>query len=215
MNEDRGQAGASARREYERRRARDEKRIRDDWGRLGGLVVALTPERQSTRAWSIGASGEDRVGRELDRVASDRVRVLHDRRIPRSRANIDHLAVTADGVWVVDAKKYRGRPALRIEGGFLRPRVEKLLIGGRDKTVLVDGVSRQVELVRDVVPNIPVRGVLCFVEADWPLLGGGFEVRDIAVLWPRELTSRLARAARAGVDVADVTARLAEHFRSA
>ncbi|HET6625053.1 MAG TPA: nuclease-related domain-containing protein [Nocardioidaceae bacterium] len=118
--------------------------------------------------------------------------MLHDRRIPRSRANIDHLAVTGTGGWVIDAKKYRGRPELKVEGGFLRPRVEKLLVGGRDCTRLVDGVEKQVDLVRNIVAGeLPVRGVLCFVEADWPLIGGAFRIREVEALWPKKLYTNL------------------------
>lgn len=179
MDEVQGTAGASARREHERRSARDEQRVRAEWGRLGGLAVALTPEKQSTRAWSTGAVGEEAVGRRLDQVASDRIRVLHDRRIPGTRANIDHLVVTGDAVWVVDAKRYRGRPSLRVEGGLFRPRVEKLVINGRDKTSLVEGMARQVRTVESVVTGVPVRGVLCFVEADWPLIGGDFRIAGV------------------------------------
>lgn len=81
-----------------------------------------------------------RLGDRLNELGSDRIRVLHDRRIPGTRANIDHLAVTPTGVYVIDAKKYAGQPHLKIEGGFLRPRVEKLLVGTRDCTKVVDGV---------------------------------------------------------------------------
>jgi hypothetical protein len=35
------------------------------------------------------------------------VAVLHDRRIPGSRANIDHIAIAATGVWVIDSKRYK------------------------------------------------------------------------------------------------------------
>ncbi|MFC4243887.1 hypothetical protein ACFOYW_10910 [Gryllotalpicola reticulitermitis] len=47
-----GTAGASARREYERRLAKDEDKIREKWGngRLGKIAVALSDERQSTDA---------------------------------------------------------------------------------------------------------------------------------------------------------------------
>ena len=145
MTNETGTAGGSARREYDRRRAKDEAKVRETWGRLGDIAVALTPERTSTRVWSTGADGEARVGARLDGIASDSIRVLHDRRIPGSRANIDHLVVTPSGVWVIDAKKYKGSPSLRVEGGILRPRVEKLMVGGRDKSRLVDGVLWQVE----------------------------------------------------------------------
>ncbi|MBB5633295.1 hypothetical protein BKA04_001518 [Cryobacterium mesophilum] len=208
-------AGASARREYDRRKAKDEAKIRASWGRFGNIAVALTPERTSTRVWSTGADGEARVGARLDSIASDSIRVLHDRRIPRTKANIDHLAVTPSGVWVIDAKKYSGAPSLRVEGGFLRPRVEKLIVGGRDRSKLVDGVLWQIERVREVAPDVPVRGILCFVESDWPLLAGPFRVNGVEVLWPKKLAGRLKESAAGQVDVAAMAELLAARFRAA
>lgn len=187
-----GTAGASARREFERRKANGEQRIRAAHPKLGGLILALSDERQSTTAWNTGAAGEERLGKCLDRLASDTLRLLHDRRIPKSRANIDHLAVTASGVYVIDAKKYRGRPHLKIEGGLFRPRTERLLVGSRDCTKLVDGVLKQVDVVRGLLDiDVPVRGVLCFVDADWPLIGGTFTTRGVQVLWPNKLYPQL------------------------
>lgn len=95
-------------------------------------------------------------------------------------------------MWVIDAKKYRGRPERKVVGGLRRPRVEKLLVDGRDRTRLVDGVEKQVDLVRDIVGGeLPVQGVLCFVDADWPLLGAAFRVRDVDVVWPKKLYTKL------------------------
>lgn len=106
--------------------------------------------------------------------------------------NIDHIAVAPTGVYVIDAKKYKGRPQLKIEGGFLRPRVEKLLVGTRDCTKLVDGVLKQVDIVRGLVgDDLPIHGVLCFVEADWPLIGGSFTTRGVEALWPKRLYPKL------------------------
>lgn len=210
----RGVAGASARREHDRRRAKDEARLREKWGRLGGLAVALSDERQSTTAWARGAVGEERLGRRLDSLAPLGVVTLHDRRIPRTRANIDHMVVTSRAVWVVDAKRYRGRPVKQVEGGILRPRVEKLLVGRRDCTKLVDGALKQVGLVREVVGDVPVVGALCFVDADWPLLGGAFTTRDVHVVWPKRLSTLLLdpTGTDIDVDVATTVCRLAEHF---
>ncbi|WEV77126.1 nuclease-related domain-containing protein [Janibacter cremeus] len=208
-----GVAGSSARREYERRRVKDEEQIRRKWGRLGGIAVALADERQETKAWASGAVGEELLGHRLDSLARDRVAVMHDRRIPRTRANIDHIAVTSAGVWVIDAKRYKGaRPELRVEGGILRPRVEKLLIGRRDRTPLVDGVLKQVGLVQDLLgEGVPVTGALCFIEADWPLIGGSFSTRGVHVLWPKRLAHRLTE--QEGVlDVAAVRDLVAGHF---
>ncbi|MFS4507540.1 nuclease-related domain-containing protein [Clavibacter sp. Sh2141] len=208
-------AGASARREYERRRARDQEATRRAWGRFGGIAVALSTERRSTTAWRTGAVGEERLGAALDGIASPRLRVLHDRRIPGTRANIDHIAVTGAGVWVIDAKRYTGRVSLRVEGGLLRPRTETLRIGGRDRTKLVTGVQRQVALVQAALPDVRVTGSLCFVDADWPLLGGDFVIGGVRVRRPRTLTKALAGDDGGTLDVDAVTAALADRFRGA
>lgn len=165
--------------------------------------------------WSTGADGEARVGVRLDGIASDSIRVLHDRRIPGSRANIDHLVVTPSGVRVIDAKKYKSSLSLRVEGCFLRPRIEKLMVGGRDKSALVDGVLWQVECVRKAVPDASVRGILCFVDSDWGLLASSFQVNGVEVLWPRKLLGRLTAAAPAVAQVDAVTVRLEGKFRPA
>src|SRR4051794_8748053 len=170
---DAGTPGGSARREFKRRQRARQDRVRANHPKLGGLILALGDDPQSTRAWDVGAVGEERLGNRLNEITSESLRVLHDRRIPRTRGNIVHLAVTPTGVFVIDAKKYKGRPQFRVEGGIRRPRVEKLLVGTRDCTKLVDGVLKQVDLARSIVgDDVPLRGVLCFVEADWPLLGG-------------------------------------------
>ena len=206
--------GGSARREYERRKAGREQRIRAAHPKLGGLIPALSDDPQSTRAWERGAIGEELLAERLKDLPAD-TRVLHDRRVPGSRANIDHIVVSPAGVWVIDAKRYKGkRPELRVEGGILRPRVESLRVGGRDQTKLVDGVQSQVEKVAGALADLDVVvcGVLCFLEADWPLIGGDFTVRDIAVVWPRLLTKRISVAAPAGVDVDAVYGRLGAVF---
>lgn len=60
------------------------------------------------RRWATGALGEERVAQALARRCPV-VPLLHDRRMPRSRANIDHLAFAPTGVYVIDAKHYRGK----------------------------------------------------------------------------------------------------------
>lgn len=209
-----GVAGSSARREYERRKAKDEERLRQRWGKFGGIAVALFDEKPSTKAWATGAVGEERLGVRLDSLVSESIAVLHDRRIPGSKANMDHIAITRAGIWVIDAKRYKGKPELRIEGGILRPKVEKVLVGRRDCTKLVDGVLKQVGLVRDLVGEVPVTGALCFVEADWPLIGGAFTSRGVHALWPKRL-AKLLTEADGSVEVAAVRERLAAHFKPA
>lgn len=210
-------AGASARREFERRKDAREQRVRAAHPKLGGLILALADDPQSTKAWEVGAIGEELMGQRLTDLP-DTFRVLHDRRIPGTRANIDHIVVGPTGVWVVDAKRYKSkRPALHVEGGIIRPRVESLRIGGRDGTKLVRGVQNQVERVAAALGDTDVRvvGVLCFLEADWPLIGGSFSVDSIDVLWPRLLIKQITEAPRQTIDVTAVHSHLAARFPSA
>lgn len=189
---DEGTPGGSARREFEKRQRARQDRVRAKHPKLGGLILAVSDDPQSTRAWQVGAVGEERLGGRLTELAGDALRVLHDRRIPGSPANIDHLAVTPTGIWVIDAKKYKGRPQLNVDGGIIRARTEKLLVGSRDCTKLVDGMLKQIQIVQAVIGiDVPVHGVLCFVEADWPIFGGAFRTRGVEVMWPKRLYPKL------------------------
>jgi hypothetical protein len=171
--------------------------VRERLGPLSGVVLAVSSGPQYEQAWARGAEGEAKLARKLERwTAGHGVALLHDRRMPRSRANIDHLAIGPSGVTVIDAKRYTGRIAVERRGGILRERTEHLLVRSRDKTKLVDGVLAQADAVRGVLANgsqatVPVRPVLCFVDGEWPLLGR-LEVHGVPVLPPRQ-TAELCR----------------------
>jgi hypothetical protein len=140
---DLGTPGGSARREYERRRQRREAATRDRHPRLGRLLLSFKAAPASETAWATGAYGEEALAGHLA-LRCPEVLVLHDRRMPRSRANLDHIAVTASGVHVIDAKRYSGRIEVR-RPLFGDPR---LMIAGRNKTKLVAGLQKQREAVR-------------------------------------------------------------------
>lgn len=211
-----GVAGSSARREFKRRASNREKRVRAAHPRLGGLLLAVFKDPQTTRAWATGATGEEKVGAELDRLAGPTVRVLHDRRIRGARANIDHIVVCPTGVLVIDAKKYAGRPHLCAEGGLVRERTENLMVGSRDCSRLLDSMLSQVGLVTDALgdaPPIPASGILCFVDAEWPLFGGAFTTRGVTVLWPKKLAAAIEQPGEwAAETIEAVHRRLASSF---
>lgn len=224
---DRGVAGGSAQREYERRRAKDDARVAEQkanvqsvfgTGFLGRVATFLAVDdrpRRSTQVWAQGAAGEERVAGWLDRLAEVGVVTLHDRRIPGTRANIDHIAITPWGVWVIDAKRYLNkRPDVITEGGFLGlGGTARLTVGGRKKDQLVEGVLWQVEQVKAVVGEAAaVRGALAFVDADWPLIGGDFMVRGVAVVWPKRLAKVMLRQESPTVDVESLARQIAARF---
>jgi hypothetical protein len=64
-----------------------------------------------------------------------------------------------------------------VEGGLFRPRTERLFVGSRDCSKLIAGVHKQMSLVRAALEEsetceTPMVGMLCFVEGDWPQIGG-------------------------------------------
>ena len=181
--------GARARRKYERQRANREARVRERFGPLAGVALALAGEPARQRAWATGAAGEAKLAAKLREWTADAgVVLLHDPRVPGSTANIDHIAVGPAGVVVLDAKRYKGRITVERRGGVLRERTEHLVVRGADRTKLVDGVERQVEIVRAALgahEGVGVRGILCFVDGDWPLFGT-LDVRGIPILPPRK-----------------------------
>lgn len=187
---DPGVAGASARREYERRKVNRETRVKDRFGRLGGVVLALTDDPQSTRAWATGARGEEKFAKALEGI--DGLRLLHDRRVPKSKANIDHIVVSPAGVFVVDAKNYRGTIAIHNRGWFFRPD-ERLYVGRRDCSALATGLGWQVEAVvaalsaAGVDPLPPVTPVLCFIDGEWPIFSAPDEYAGVRLEGTRSI----------------------------
>ncbi len=170
---DAGLAGGSARREHERRVAKRETKTRQRWGdRLGGAILKLTVDPQSTRAWRIGAEGEEKLAAALAEV--ENIAVLNDRRVKGTRGNIDHILVAPAGVFVVDAKNYRGLIRVRDRGGLFRTDL-RLYVGRRDCSHLAEGLRWQVEAVTRALASVgaddmpTVTPVLCFVDGEWPL----------------------------------------------
>ncbi len=213
--------GVSAQNEYDRRSARREQQIRSQHPRLGNLLVALTDNPSSTRVWAQGAAGERAVAARLDALSGDQVLALHDRRLRRpdgtlSRANIDHLAVTGTGVWVIDAKTHQGALEVRRTGGIFSPRTESLYINGRDRTSLVHGLLKQVDAVRRelhrVHVTVPVRGALCFVGTELPWFGNS-SIVDVPLVGLRGLAKLLrVDSDLAAADRADVASFLDQRF---
>lgn len=188
----RGVAGHSARVEHDRREALRDAAITSGWGTgfLSRVVRAVSVEPQSTRAWAIGALGEERLAAELDKVGD--LRMLHDRRVPGTRANIDHIVIGPAGVFVVDAKNHSGRIEIEDRGGWFRTDY-RLLVGRRDKSALADASLRQAEIVRSALadhgadPLPPIVPVLCFLSVEWPLFRPPESFRGVRLEGPKSL----------------------------
>ena len=152
------------------------------------VVAPVTAGGQGGPVVVEGAAGERRLGDLLDRLAAGgRISVLHDRGLPGSSANIDHLVVAASGVWVIDAKNYTGRVEVVDRGG--RRTGARLVVGGRDRTSLVAGARRQCNAVARVLPplhpDVVVYGAPFGARRRRPRPGGVID--DMLITWEGDL----------------------------
>jgi Nuclease-related domain len=196
---DRGTPGGSLFRTYEHRRAARELRIRTNHPHIGALVLALSNEPDTTVSFQRGAQAEVRVAQLLQRRCPD-AELLFNRRLgARGRdGDIDVLAVTANGVHVVDVKHHpKAEVRVRTSGGLLSPSRQQLLIRGRDHTRLLDSMERQHDVVRRLLAalpegaGVPLHLALCFVDADLPWFTQS--VNGVALLGRKQVARRLGK----------------------
>jgi hypothetical protein len=212
-------AGASSRAEYERRRALHRQRIRQrrpvvlaitlvglvagiafigsqpavGWILIFAAVVgaanALFVTPNHVTAWATGADGEGRTARYLDQLRAEGFAVLHDRRIPGSRANIDHIVIGPPGVYVVETKSLAGQ---------LKVRGNEVYVAGRRKTAMLEEVRRealavQVALAAELEAlDLPVIPFICVHRASLPWFGA--QAGGVRIVSGTDLVKRLRKA---------------------
>jgi len=147
-------------------------------------TIAQFVRPQHVRAWETGAVGEERTAEALRALPAGWI-VLHDRRIPRSRANIDHVVIGPPGVFLIDSKSYAGQ--LTIDGGELRVngRRVKWIDGLSWQRAIVDGLLADAGFSSRTVP------VLCVHRADLPWLRR--DVQGVAIRSGKDLVPWLLK----------------------
>lgn len=88
----------------------------------------MSPEQRDLRDQ---ARAERRSGKVLDRLARVGVRTLHDRRLPQSPAQLDHVVVAPSGIYAINAVAVPSRKPLEWLGG-------RLCVAGQTLTGLAD-----------------------------------------------------------------------------
>ena len=178
-----------------------------------GVARALWGRRQNTYSWASGAKGERAVAARLARVSNKGVISLHDRKIPGSRANIDHIAVGPSGIFVIDSKVVSGKISARTTGPIFNRGPMKLIVGGRDKSHDVQGMARQVVAVRVALnglpwaTELPITPMLTLVGADVGLFSSPRTVQGVWVGWPKVMARIVSRPGPLSPEVVDQVAR--------
>lgn len=210
---DLGVGGISAAREYERLQAKQERQIEAKWGtgRIGRFAKFMSDEPQSTAAWAKGAEGERQLARRLTNDLGDLAVTLHDRMVPQTRGNIDHLVIATSGIWIVDAKNYKGKVEMRDRGGWFS-KDRRLYVNNRDQTKLIDGLSWQIDAVRKVLSPIgfgdgPMHPSLCFTSSEWGLFAKPIRLKGVLVTWAGKLVDAIREPGSFDAATIDLLAR--------
>ncbi|MEU3084095.1 nuclease-related domain-containing protein [Streptomyces albidoflavus] len=174
---------------------------------VGALVVAVAlaygirqTYRRQRNSWTDGAAGEQATARLLAPLARRGYAVLHDRAIPRSRANLDHLVAGPFGVALVDSKNWRSKKSrITLTGGLLR-------YGRYDQTKALQTVVWEAEQAARVL-GVPVRPIIAVHGAKVPAPRGRTELHGVTVIEAPKLRRMLSGLpAQPGWDAARITA---------
>jgi hypothetical protein len=81
-------------------------------------------------------------------------------------------------------------------------------LGGRDCSRLAVGMAWQVAATEAALgeAEIPVSPVLCFIDAEWPLLGGPRDFKGVLIESERSLKRRVARPGKLNLEEVRETA---------
>jgi nuclease-like protein len=157
--------------------------------------------------------GEAWTASRLDQhLKGTEVTLLHDRRIPASRAHIDHIAVGRGGIVVIGSHRWEGTP--RVRGAHL-------MVAGRNRTKIVHSIERQAAIVSEVLEGTPYEGAkveaaLCWVNYSERPLSRTMQIGGVVIDAPKKIARLAARPGRWSVaDIDQVAAILAERLRPA
>jgi hypothetical protein len=162
------------------------------------LATRLWGRKQSTEAWAKGSQGEKQLADRLARLLPKGVVLIHDRRIPGTTANIDHIAVGPAGIFVLDAKNTSGRVETRGSGRGRRSGPTQLFVRGCNRTNYLDGMEKQVAAVRTALGRaslgeVPIYPMIVLIGAEWGFPFRPLKVRGVWVGWPKEANRFVGR----------------------
>ncbi|MFI9463793.1 nuclease-related domain-containing protein [Streptomyces xiamenensis] len=159
-------------------------------------------DQRAAAQWRSGAVGEQLTAAILAGIPG--IHVLHDRALPRGRANVDHLVITPDGkVLLVDSKLWSGHFRISVT------RDGRLLHGTADRTRSLNSARYEAEQVSAALGGLPVTILIAVHRA--PITDGAITTDDGICIIPagtlpdtiRALSGRARTTARRLAEQAD------------
>jgi hypothetical protein len=140
--------------------------------------------RPTHSSWAKGAAGEQATARLLARLGRHGYAVLHDRTVPGSRANLDHLVIGPAGVTYIDTKAWRSkRSTVTLEDGILR-------LDGYAQTRALDAVIWEAQQAAHAL-DCEVHPVIAVHGAKIPAAHGRLETQGVIIVEAKRLPGLL------------------------
>ncbi|MFE9391683.1 nuclease-related domain-containing protein [Streptomyces sp. NPDC006784] len=160
------------------------RQLRTPLVRLASLLGISTRRGRAAARFEAGAVGERATARLLAPLVGEGWSLLHDRALPGSRANVDHLVISPTGVVLVpDSKRWSARYELAVWEG-------RLWHGGRDVTDRLNGLRHETAAVARLL-GVPVVPLVVMHGA--PLPEAGLLVAGIRIVPANRAVSVLRR----------------------
>jgi hypothetical protein len=154
------------------------------------------PLSRGTRKWVQRAEVDRRSRARLRVIEGDGVIVLNDRRDPGSDTSFKLIAVSSSGVFVIDAKDFRGLVHTKRTGPMVNLGPRELHVGKKNCMASVVEVSRQRAIVQEALATsawgseVPVHGMLCLTRAEWGF-ASALQISEVWVGWPKLMAGRV------------------------
>lgn len=147
-------------------------------GAIGAALLTSTPDLAAARRWEAGAAGERATAALLAPLAAQGWALLHDRAIPGTKANIDHLVVGPAGqVAVIDSKQWRRGATVRTTHG-------RLHCGVHERHHNVERLQWEAQHVARTL-GVPTTAVMAIHGAHTP--NGQLRIGKVTVVAPERL----------------------------
>lgn len=177
-------------------------------GGAAGVALGVWRWRRPSqwRSWLQGARAEYRTGKMLNQLKREGWGVLHDRRIPRSRANLDHVLVHPSGDFLiyVDTKAWHAKKALiRVDRG-------RLMYGPWNQGAKAETVAWEASRLSEVT-GLPSMSMI--VVDGGKVNGGSIIFRDVHVVEAASLLQLLDSIEATMVPRRDVVSQVTSNIR--
>lgn len=183
---------------------------------VGGSAALREARSRRDPKWTKGAAGEYLMDLSLHKHVNEGAVILTDRQVPGTKSNIDHIVVAPSGVWIIDAKVWRGKIEYKSTSIFGLD--SRLFVGGKDRTSAVEAIFNLVIPVAQVIgdKSVPINPALVFIDGDWSNASTAriatsrpYQHLTVWISWPKAIWKKINEP---GPLDADTVKRIGDHL---